>query len=311
MKIKKYFITTLFIFVSAFASAQITLSPIFDSSVGGLNENNISIVEGRLQSMISSLGMESGYGTRFVLACKVAALQREVSGTKLIQNLQVTFAVGDNMGNICFGSTTTECMGIGNTEAQAMTSALKSIKSNPELKRLIESSKVRIIDYYNKNGAAIIKKAKTLISAQKWDEALYELTAIPRECTCYTEAQSMMETVYRENINHDAMQVLNEAQAIWSADPNPGPAAEQAMSILSTIDTSAKCYPQAKALMNKISARVKNVTDSERRNEHEMERARLNVAASVEKARINACRAVAVAYAKRTVVVRNYYRSWW
>lgn len=127
----------------------------------------------------------------------------------------------------------------------------------------------------------------------------------------YPEALNMMQSVYTQHINHDAMQVLNEAQAIWSADPNPGPAAEQAMAILATIDTSAKCYPQAKALMNKISARVQNVTDAERRNEHEMERARLNTAAAVAKARIKACRDVAVAYARRTVVVRNYYRGWW
>ena len=122
----------------------------------------------------------------------------------------------------------------------------------------------------------------------------------------------MMEATYNAHINHDARQVLNEAQAIWSADPNPGPAAEEAMAVLSTIDTSAECYPQAKALMDKISKRVQSVTDQERRNEQEMERARLKVAESVAKARINACRDVAVAYARRTVVVHNnYYRTWW
>ena len=56
---------------------------------------------------------------------------------------------------------------------------------------------------------------------------------------------------------------------------------------------------------------MKSVSDQERRNEQEMERARLNATASVAKARIQACRDVAVAYARRTVVVRNYYRSWW
>lgn len=312
MKIKKLLISAPLLLCSITGSSQIMLSPVFDSAINGLNENNISIVEGRLQSMISSMGMESSFGGRFVLACKVAALQREVSGTKLIQHLQVSFAVGDNMSNVCYGSTTTECLGMGNTEEQAMTSALKNIKGNPELKKLVATSKTRIIDYYNQNAGAILQKAKTLVAAEKWEEALYELSFIPQECTFYPEALAMMESTYNSHINHDAQQVLNEAQAIWSADPNPGPAAEQAMAILSTIDTSAKCYPQAKALMDKISKRVQSVTDQERRNEQEMERARLNVAASVAKARIQACRDVAVAYARRrTVVVRNYYRSWW
>ena len=312
MKIKNLIIALACLLTPMAGFGQIMLSPVFDSSIKGLNENNTSILEGRLQSVISSMGMESGYGGRFVLACKVSALQREVSGTKLIQHLQVQFAVGDNISNICFGSTATECIGIGNTEEQAMTNALKNIKNTRELKHLVSSAESRIIDYYNQNAPAIIAKAKGLIAAQNWEEALYELTAIPQECEYYPEALSMMEKVYTSHINHDAMQVLNEAQAIWSADPNPGPAAEQAMAILATINTSASCYPQAKALMNKIAARVKNVTDSERRNEHEMERARLNTAAAIAKARIRACRDVAVAYARRKVVVRNhYYRSWW
>lgn len=311
MKIKYSLIAVSLLLGSVGASAQIMLSPVFDSAIDGMNENNVSILEGRLQSLISSMGMESGYGGRFVLACKVAALQREVSGTKLIQNLQVSFAVGDNESNICFGSTTTECIGIGNTEEQAMTSALKNIKANKQLKDLVASSKERIIDYYNKNGAAIIQKAKALIAAQKWEEALCELSAIPQECACYNEALAMMESTYLAHINHDAAQVLAEAQAVWSADPNPGPAAEQAMAILATIDSSAKCYPQAQALMKKIEARVQNVTDQRYKDAVALERARINTRATLEKARLQACRDVAKAYARRSVVVRNYYRSWW
>ena len=299
MKIRQILIAVSLLFGSV-ASAQIMLSPVFDSAINGLNENNTAILEGRLQSLISSMGMESSYGGRFVLACKVAALQREVSGTKLIQHLQVSYAVGDNMSDICFGSTTTECYGIGNTEEQAMTSALKSLKATKQLKDLVATSKTRIIDYYNKNGAAIIQRAKGLIAAHKWEEALYELSAIPEECSFYPEALAMMEATYTSHINHDAAQVLAEAQAVWSADPNPGPGAEEAMAILATIDPSAKCYPQAQALMKKIEARVQSVTDK-----------RYNDAVALEKARLNACKEVAAAYARRTVVVRNYYRSWW
>ena len=311
MKIKQFLIAVSLLLGSAGASAQIMLTPVFDSTIGGLNENNAAILEGRLQSLISSMGMESGYGGRFVLACRVAALQREVSGTKLIQHLQVSFAVGDNESNICFGSTTTECIGIGNTEEQAMTSALRNIKATAQLKDLVASSKGRIIDYYNKNCSAIMQKANGLITAQKWEESLVELSAIPQECSCYREALTLMESTYVAHINHDAAQVLAEAQAVWSADPNPGPAADQAMAILATIDPSAKCYPQAQALMKKIEARVQKVTDQRYKDAVSLEKARINTQAALEKARIQACRDVAKAYARRTVVVRNYYRSWW
>ncbi len=313
MNKKSIFILLSAALMSLPTKAQIMLSPIIDSAIDGLNENNVTIAESRLRNVISSLGMESGYGGRFVLACKVAALQREVSGTKLIQHLEITFAIGDNMANACFGSTSMEAMGIGNTEGQAMTSALKNIKSTPKLKAIVAEAKERIINYYEENGPSIIKRAQGLITAQQWEEALWELTAIPQECSCYPQALDMMEAVYSEHLNHDARQILNQAQAIWAADPNPGWGAEQAMSMLSQINTSADCYPQAQALMRKIEARVKGVTDRRYNDAVAMEKARLNASTALANARIKACRDVAVAYAKsrpRVIVRNNYYRTW-
>lgn len=300
------------------SQAQIMLSPYVESAIGGLTENNITIAENRLRNVISSNGMVSGYGGRFVLACKVAALQREVSGTKLIQHLEITFAIGDNFSNNCFGSTSMEALGIGNTEGQAMTNALKNIKSTPQLKAIVAEAKQRILDYYEKNGPSIIKKAQGLVTAQQWEEALYELTAIPEECACYPQAQDMMESIYKSHLDHDAKQLLSQAQAAWAADPNPGPAADEALRILGQIDTSASCYQQAQALMHKIEVRVKAVhereyADAKAREEadRQAEATKLKMAHSLAKARINACRDVAVAFAKRKVVVHKHYHSWW
>ncbi len=308
---KKFFMTILGACFFIEMYAQIALSPYVESAIDGLTVNNVTIAENRLRNVISSMGLQSATGGRFVLACRVAALQREVSGTKLIQHLEITFAVGDDKAGTCFGSTSMEAIGIGNTEGQAMTSALKNIRANNELKKIVGESRQRIIDYYNQNGPAIIKKAKGLIVAQKWEEALFELAFIPEECNCYNQALEMMENVYETHLNHDASQLLAEAQALWSADPNPGPSADQAVSILGQIDPGAKCYPQAKALMNKIEARTKAVTDRNYRDEQAMQKARLKAVENVEKARIAACRAVAVAYAQSRPRVVHHYHSWW
>ena len=286
---KKIFATFLAALAFVPSQAQIMLSPVVDSTIGGLTENNVEIAENRLRNVISSLGMESGYGGRFVLACKVAALQREVSGTKLIQHLEITFAVGDNMANACFGSTSMEAIGIGNTEGQAMTAALRNIKSTPKLKAIIAEAKDRIIDYYEQNCSGIIRKSQGLITAQQWEEALWELTAIPQEVSCYHDALDMMEAVYETHLNHDARQILMQAQAIWAADPNPGWGAQEAMRMLSQINTSADCYPQAQALMRKIEARVKGVTDKVYEDNRAMEKARMNARLAVEKARLRWC----------------------
>jgi hypothetical protein len=181
------------------------------------------------------------------------------------------------------------------------------------LKSIIAEAKERIIEYYEQNGPMIIKKAQGLLTAQDWEGALWELSAIPQEVSCYPQALKMMEKIYDAHLNHDAQQILNQAQALWASDPNPGWGADEAMRILSRINTSAKCYPQAQALMRKIESRVKGVTDRRYNDAVAMEKARLNAGVALEKARIRACRDVAVAYAKRrtTVVVNRYYRTWW
>lgn len=297
-----------------FASAQIQLTPYVSATTGGVDANNSSVIENRLRSMISQMGMESGYGTRFVLAVKVNLLDRYMTGgapPRIGQNMQVTIAVGDAESGTCFGSCTQEVKGSGQTEQAAMLSGFKHIRPTDELKALIAESKQRIINYYNTNGPAIIQKAKGLMTAQKWEEALFELSCIPNECASYTQAQSMMVQVYKEHINHDASRILAEAKAVWSADPNPGPAAEEAMSILATIDPSAKCYVQAQSLMKSIETRVKSVTDKKYNDAVSLERARINTAVTLEKARIQACRDVAVAYAKSRPKVVYRISRWW
>ena len=67
MKIKQFLMAFSLLCGYTVASAQIMLSPVFYSTIDGLNEDNGSILEGRLQSLISSMDMVSSYGGRFVL----------------------------------------------------------------------------------------------------------------------------------------------------------------------------------------------------------------------------------------------------
>ena len=307
--------------------AQIMLSPCVESAIDGLTSNNVLIAENKLRNVISSLGQQSADGSRFVLACKISALDSEVTGTKLIQRLDVTYAVGDELTNTCYGSTSVEVTGVGNSEAQAMTSALRNLRPNAELKKIVSVATERIKEYYDKNGPAIIKKAKTLMAKQSWEEALYELAYIPEESACYPEALNMMESIYKANLNHDAAQLLSQAQAMWSADPNPGETAEEALELLGQINTSAECYPQAKALMKQIENRnekpqvvvvqhvqsapsqtnTSNVQNTQ--NTKKASASRTKAVQNAQKARVKACRDVAAAYAQSKPKVRNH-SSW-
>lgn len=300
--------------VAFVANAQIMLTPYVDSSAGGLNENNVSVLEENLRTLISRAGLESAYGGRFILAANVNLLDKTMISTipvKVRQRVQVTFAIGDSETGTCYGTTTTELTGLGDTDIQATLSCFRNLRLTPELNALIATSRDRIIQHYDANAASILEHAKSLVTGQKYDEALYELSFIPSKCRSYPEVAAYMTHIYQTNINHDAAQILAEAQAIWSADPNPGYGAEEAMRILAQINTDAQCYPQAQALMKKIEARVKNVTDAETAHERDMEKARLAAATSLEKTRIKACRDIAVAYAKSRPRVVYHVHSWW
>jgi hypothetical protein len=190
-----------------------------------------------------------------------------------------------------------------------------------ELRQLVAESKKKIIDYYNQNGSKIIKHAQSLIAKQDYEGAIAELASIPQECSSYAEASALMVKVYKANINHDASQMLSEARALWSADPNPGKSSEEALSILAQINPGASCYNQAQALMKQIQSRAKQIADrqyadekAQIAHERQMEIRRLNAEASLEQARIKACRDVAVAYCKsrpRVVYRTTVINRWW
>lgn len=302
MKIYKVVLVIAILVLSATRSVgQVAFSPAIETNIEGITTNNRNIAIGRLESLISSRGMIASYGSRFVLACKIGLLERKISGNNLIQRLQLTFAVGDNISNNCFGSFTTECMGIGQTQGQALTNALRNINgNNPEIANLIEEAANRIVMYYDQNGPAIIRKAQSLIQSQDWEGAIFELSAIPQESKYFAQAMNEMDRAFQGSITQDAAKALTAAEALWAADPNPGETATRAMEILSEINPQSSVYPQARALMRRIEARNKTVADQERRD---------NV--NTQNALINAYRAINVAYAKRQIHVHNHYHSWW
>lgn len=306
---KKLFSMVLIALFATSAIAQIVLTPCIDSSKGGLDQNNVNVLDGNLRTLITKCGLESGYGGRFVLAVNVNLLDKSMTNTapvKVVQKVQITFAIGDSQSGTCYGTTTMECRGMGDTDIQAMLNSFRNIRATPELKSLIANSKSQIIAYYNQNGPAIMAKAKSLVSGQKWEEALCELSFIPQEASCYLEAAKMMNDVYTTHLNHDAAVQFSTAESLAQTDP------EGALEILGSIDPSSSVAQKAKALTNKINVRQKQLQDNQLAHERSMEKRKLEASSALENARIKACRDVAVAYAQRKTVVYNIHRwGWW
>lgn len=311
---KKFIFTIVMALMGLAAEAQIWMTPYVGATVNGLNANSVNVLENRIRTVISANNMISAYNSRFIMAANINLLQREFMPgppARMWQYLSVTIAIGDGITGACFGSTTFEVKGLGETEQEAMLSAVRNIKNNKDIKDLVATARERILSYYEENAANIIAKAKSLESTQEYEAAMAELSAIPQECSRYQEAQSIISRIYQSSLDHDAGQLLLQAQAVWAADPNPGPSAEMAMAILSQIDASAKQYPQAQALIKKIETRVQSVTDKIYNDEVAYRNAKLKAETTLANARIKASRDVAVAWASNQPKVVYNIRGWW
>lgn len=318
---KKLLATVMALAMTLGMTAQIQLTPYVDATTGGLDANNTQVISSRLRTLISQAGLQSADNSRFILAIRASQLDRYVAPgapPQIGQNLLVTFAIGDGIDGTCFGTCTAEVKGRGQTEQAAMLSAFKNLRVTPELKTLITQSKKRITDYFDANAPTIIAKAKMLQKSRKYEEAMAELSVIPQECKSYNDAMEMMKEIYKSGIDRSASQLLSEARALWSADPYPGDAADDALELLGQIDTEAACYKEAVALMDQIKQKVQNIKEREyadskerERNLHKMEQRRLNAAEALEKERIKAARDVAVSYNENRPKVVYNIRGWW
>lgn len=295
--------------------AQIQVSPyVAEGMVDGLDQNAAGILEDRLRSILSQNNIIARFGdSRFVLAAKITVTGKEALATapvKIVSRLQLHLGIRDGMDGTCFGSTSMEVTGVGATDQQAVTNAIRKINGRLEgVNDMIQTATQRIVDYYERNASKIIATANTQMNAGKYDEAIFMLAQIPQECSLYNKAQTTLLSAYRKQINHNSATLLNQAQATWAANPTSENAAN-IVATLSEIDPSAACYPQAKALMAKVEAQGK----LEQTREYNLRVKEINNQTALEKARIKAVQNIAVAYCKsrpKVVYRTTYINRWW
>ena len=292
--------------------AQMIVSPYLPEDMEGLTANNIKLLENRLGSIISQNGLLSAEGSRFILTMNWNVLEKEVisSGPTVMYKLEVGLFLGDGMTGTKYASTTMTLKGAGNDEAKAVLKAMNGINAHKaEIGQLVRQGTDRIIQYYESNKNQILTSVKSMMNQKNYDEALWTLSQIPQEVSYYAEAQSMMVKAYRAQVNNDAAKQLQQARALWAASPSRENA-EAVMALVGDIDPSSSSYAGAQALMKEVKGRVKGLDDADRaemmrQNAHER---------SMDRARLNAVRDIAVAYAKsrpRVVYNTRIIRTWW
>lgn len=253
------------------------------------------------------VGSSNGLQSPFIITGHAIELNKETTATTpphTAVDLSLTLYIGNGEEGIQFSSCNMNLRGVGNSTDAAYAAAFKKININdPQLNAAIIDGRARIVEYYEKQGPGLIRKAQAFAASGNYADAYGILLHIPPVCPQYAQAQNMVVELVGKESDANNGDLIAQARAAWSARPDESGAA-QARSILAEMENvSSKMRSQADALMKEMSSRLQKIDDAERvaderreANEH-----------SERLAYINGAMKVAAAQAKQPI----YHIHWW
>lgn len=268
---------------------------VVSSAQSGLSASTQTYIENKLLQVVTQNGLGSGdYFNRFLITASVMPVTKDIVAgppTKFSENIDVTFYIVDNIDRKIFSSVTVSAKAVEASEEKALNMAIRSVSTNSKaINGFVKTGLDKIIVYYRTQADQIIATAKSLAAQKMYEQAFYELCAIPRACgSAYTRALEAGNQIYKDYVNYMGEVNLAKAKAAWAPTQNRS-GAEEAGLYLSQILPEAKCYSQAQALYKEIKAKVKE--------DWKFEMKIYQDGVDLEKRTINAWRDVGVAYGR-------------
>ncbi|MCX7985710.1 MAG: hypothetical protein N2662_02080 [Bacteroidales bacterium] len=254
-----------------------------------------------LRSKLEQIATQTGAGgnavnPRFIITANVTVLSKDITATAppmTALTLEVTFFIGDAQTKTKYASASIQAKGVGSNETKAYIECLKNIKPTaPELKNMVETGKRKIIEYYNSQCDFILKKAESLASQNRYEEALFELMSVPDVCKdCYHNALSAVGPIYKKYADKACNEKLNAAKATWAGQPNSD-GAKKVAQILSGIDPEAACIPDVNAFVEEVKTKILELE----KRDWDFQMKVFDSAVELEKQRIEAARQVGIAF---------------
>lgn len=263
-------------------------------------------IENKLHQVISQNGLgSSDYQGRFIVTASIVSATKDIlpgPPKQIAENVDITFYIVDMMEHTIFSTTTISEKTVDASEEKALIKAVRSINvKKPQITAFVTEGRNKIVSYYSSHADQIILTAKSLARQRKYEEALYELCAIPAACgEAYNKAIVAADVIYQEYVDYLCSENLAKARSAWMAQQNAS-GATAAGEYLSKIYPDAKCYKDALSLYNEIKSKVLADWNFEIRKYED------NV--SLEKQRILAWKAIGVAYGNHQQPV-DYNINW-
>lgn len=149
-----------------------------------------------------------------------------------------------------YGNVIVQVTGDATGDAEgAIKNLLSNIKStNPAFTRFIRTTRDKIVQHYNANCPTIIKKAQTMLSMGKIDDAIGYLSSVPEIVPCYEEAATMMTQTAQKAKSLECDQLLLLARSMYIMKEY-----EKALFLLTKITSDSPCSAGARALTDSIA----------------------------------------------------------
>lgn len=240
---------------------RITLNT-FISGELNLPKDAKRLLENKLTQIASSKGMGgNSVNPRFIITASVNTLSKDIIAgppTMIAQNLSLNVYIADAVEEKVYSSSTIELKGVGTNEDKAYVTAFKRINPrHPDLEALLQEGKEKIIAFYESQCDFILKEADALMSKEKYEEAIYNLSLVPEVCKeCYVKCYDKSGEVYQKQIDSQCQSILTKAKAMWSSKATSDNALDIA-DILSEINPNASCATDANALIQEIGRKLR------------------------------------------------------
>jgi hypothetical protein len=264
-----------------------------DDTIVDIPANAKSVFENTLKriALQSNINAELGMA-QFILTAKVNQLESSVvpgAPVQVVNTFGVTLYIVDAYNKQTFASEYFEVDGVGTSEVKSYNAAFRSISAqNANVRNLLQKGEAKVISYYDEQYPNILKEAERKANLQQYEEALALATAIPTCSKGGEKAQKIALQIYTKNLNRINVLLLNKAQAIWAANQD-NESANEAAKMLALIDPESECYRDAQSLMSEIKKQQRKDIDFNMREKYAD-------TVALEKARIEASRAIGVAY---------------
>lgn len=223
-------------------------------------------LETKMQKLIQNGGFLSGEGSRFVMTSRIDVTEKDITSQGMfLEKADVTFYILDVVEDKVFGMADIPAVGVGETETKALIKAFQNIKpTNTSLVRFLSKTKEDIQTFFKTETSRIIADAQFKALQGDFDGAYTMLLTVPSLCPeeyelCRAKAVDVYELQkqqQKEAINKDGKVLIQKANSIW-AGKQDYQTASRALDLLAQVDPDAECRPEADALVNTISEKLR------------------------------------------------------